>query len=471
MRLTLFRKLFISLLLISTIMMVGMALLINNSFQTGLQNYINQREIEKMQVIAEQVSQYYSPENGWQVIQEQPDLWTNLLRQVGEHSPRGRANSHRDRPPEQRLLINPRVFLLNVQGEGVLHRARKIKEQNESGPFIKVPILLDEQNIGWIAIIQKEMITGKLTKSFFKQQLNNFYWIAAWAALFSFVVAALLVRHFLHPLKNLGLSVQALQSGDFNYQIQVKGQDELAELSKTFNNLTKTLKLQKLSREQWIADISHELRTPIAVLVSEIEAIEDGIRKPEPKYIKSLHEQVMNLSRLVDDLYQLSLSDAGVLTKNAEQVNLTRLLDNIANQNEVRLAEKNIHLQCCYDPSQATMLQADPNALSQLILNLFENSYRYTDPDGQLKITLSQSLNTVELIIEDSAPAVPDDALPKLFERLFRVDKSRSRANGGSGLGLSICQNIVKAHGGGIYANHSPLGGLQIKITLPAKDI
>ena len=179
----------------------------------------------------------------------------------------------------------------------------------------------------------------------------------------------------------------------------------------------------------------------------------------------------MNLSRLVDDLYQLSLSDAGVLTKNAEQVNLTRLLDNIANQNELRLAEKNIHLQRNYDPSQATLLQADPDALSQLIFNLFENSYRYTDPDGQLKLTLSQSLGTVELIIEDSAPAVPDDALPKLFERLFRVDKSRSRANGGSGLGLSICQNIVKAQGGVIAANHSPLGGLQIKITLPVKEI
>lgn len=123
MRLTLFRKLFISLLLISTIMMAGMALLINNSFQAGLQNYLNQREIEKMQVIAEQVSQYYSHENGWQVIQEQPDLWTDLLRQVGEHSPRGRVNSHR---PEERFLINPRVFLLNIQGEAVLHRARKI---------------------------------------------------------------------------------------------------------------------------------------------------------------------------------------------------------------------------------------------------------------------------------------------------------------------------------------------------------
>ncbi|MGB5445336.1 MAG: ATP-binding protein, partial [Psychromonas sp.] len=367
-------------------------------------------------------------------------------------------------------LINFQVFLLNAQGDPVLYPTARFKERDQKEQFIRVPIMLDGQTIGWIALMQRQMITGKLTESFFKQQLNNFYWIAAWAALFSFVVAALLVRHFLLPLKNLRLGVQALESGNFKHKIPVQGEDELAELSQTFNRLTNTLNQQKISREQWIADISHELRTPIAVLVSEIEAIEDGIRKPEPKYIKSLHDQVMNLSRLVDDLYQLSLSDAGVLITNLEQVDLTQLIESAANQNEVRLAEKNIHLQRRYNLQQKIELQADRKSLSQLISNLLENSYRYTDPDGQLNVSLSKKQSSVELIIEDSAPAVPDDALPKLFERLFRVNKSRSRASGGSGLGLSICENIVKAHGGQIVANHSPLGGLQIKISLPLKD-
>jgi len=467
MRLTIFRKLFISLLLISTIMMVGMALLINNSFQSGLQNYLNQREVEKMQIIAEHINQYYSLENGWLMIEQQPSLWETLLRQAGQQFPRKGGKPRRD-PAAQN---NHPVFLLDAQGEPVLHQDSRFRKITEKAQFIRVPIMLDGKNIGWIALKQRQMITGKLTQSFFKQQLNNFYWIAAWAALFSFVVAALLVRHFLLPLKNLNLGVRALESGDFKHQIPVQGQDELAELSQSFNRLSNTLKQQKISREQWIADISHELRTPIAVLVSEIEAIEDGIRKPEPKYIKSLHEQVMNLNHLVDDLYQLSLSDAGVLIKHVEPVDLTQLIENVANQNEVRLAEKYIHLTRCYDVQQKTVLQADRKSLSQLILNLFENSYRYTDPDGQLHITLLKKASCVELIIEDSAPGVPEQDLPKLFERLFRVNKSRSRASGGSGLGLSICQNIVKAHGGEIFANNSALGGLQIKILLPCKDI
>ena len=279
-----------------------------------------------------------------------------------------------------------------------------------------------------------------------------------------------MVRHFLNPLKNLNLAAKALSNGNFDYQIKVRGKDELAELSLAFNLLTKTLKSQKLSREQWLADISHELRTPIAVLLSEIEAIEDGIRQPEPRYIRSLHEQVITLTRLVDDLYALSMSDSGVLVDTSQTVDLTNILNNISNQNEVRLADKNISINRLYNRNQAVLMLGDAKSLAQLVSNIIENSYRYTDAGGEIQLALSKQEHAIVLTIDDSAPGVPDNALPKLFERLYRVDKSRSRAHGGSGLGLSICQNIVQMHGGQIQAQHSPLGGLQIAISLPLKD-
>ncbi|WP_019614631.1 ATP-binding protein [Psychromonas ossibalaenae] len=476
MRLTIFHKLFVSLLLISAIMMAGMALLINNSFQSGLQTYLNQREVEKLEVIAVQISQYYSTQYGWNKIKAKPQLWNNLLKHIAErpkrdkHSSRDkRARGHRS--AEEVSLLHNRVFLLDEQENPVLYGPKQHKHQKVELQFIKVPILVNDKTVGWISIIQKNQISGPLAESFFEQQLNNFYLIAAWAALFSFVVAALLVRHFLKPLKDLHRSAEALENGDFQQQIPVHGNDELAELSVTFNSLTNTLKEQKQTREQWLADISHELRTPIAVLLSEIEAIQDGIRKAEPKYIKSLHDQVMNLRCLVDDLYQLSLSDAGVNIDRSQQVNLTQLLQRVADQNEARLAEKNIQLKRNYENSRVLILKADQKSLIQLILNIFENSYRYTDPGGQMQITLLHNEQSIDLIIEDSAPAVPNDSLEKLFNRLYRVDKSRSRASGGSGLGLSICRNIVNAHGGSICAEHSSLGGLQIKISLPIKEI
>ncbi|WP_037027535.1 ATP-binding protein [Psychromonas aquimarina] len=473
MRLTIFHKLFISLLLISAIMMAGMALLINNSFQSGLQTYLNQREVEKLEVIAVQISQYYSEQHGWNKIKTQPRLWDNLLKHIAERPKRDKHSSRdkRSRGHRSAEALYDRVFLLDAQEKPVLYGPKKHRHQKVQLQFIKVPILVNEKTVGWISIIQKNQISGPLAESFFEQQLNNFYLIAAWAALFSFVVAALLVRHFLKPLKNLHTSAEALENGDFQQQIPVQGNDELAELSITFNSLTNTLKEQKQSREQWLADISHELRTPVAVLLSEIEAIQDGIRKAEPKYIKSLHDQVMNLRCLVDDLYQLSLSDAGVNIERSQQVDLTQLLQRVADQNEARLAEKNIQLKRNYENSGAVILKADQKSLIQLILNIFENSYRYTDPGGLMQITLRHNEQSIELIIEDSAPAVPNASLEKLFNRLYRVDKSRSRASGGSGLGLSICRNIVNAHGGSICADHSALGGLQIKISLPIKEL
>jgi len=474
MRLTIFHKLFASLLLTSTIMMAGMALLINNSFQSGLQTYLNQRKVDKLEVIASQVSQYYDSENGWEAIKARPHIWENLLRQVIRQS---ENDNHAKRRQSGNVALSwhDRIRLLDEQGEPVFDYPKLRKHENRYLPlnqdaqFINVAILVDNKDVGWISIMQREKIPSPLAESFFKQQLNNFYLIALWVALFSFAVAGGLVRHFLKPLKYLHAAATALQQGDFQQQIPVQGKDELAELSQTFNQLTNTLREQKKVREQWLADISHELRTPVAVLLSEIEALEDGIRQPEPKYIKSLHAQVCNLICLVDDLYQLSLSDSGVNIDRSQRVDLTELLEAIANQNEARLSGKQIQLKRLYE-EPAVLLQADRKSLTQLISNIFENSYRYTDSGGAMQIALSQKGNNIELIIEDSAPAVPDESLAKLFDRLYRVDKSRSRASGGSGLGLSICQNIVNAYGGQISATHSPLGGLTIKISLPIKE-
>jgi len=476
MRLTIFHKLFISLMLISSIMMIGMALLINNSFQNGFQSYLNQSEIERIENMAENISEnindYYSEDQGWRRLQQQPQLWRRLLRSIGEHPSRpkdvSKMTSRKTRTNYNQLEV--RLHLLDVNGNTIIGDPKNFHRLHSNIQITKVAVTKDKQTIGWLSIQQREHIKGHLAERFLRQQLDNFYWIAAWAALFSFIVAALLVRHFLKPLKNLHSAAKSLSNGNFDYQIDVRGKDELAELSLAFNLLTTTLKSQKLSREQWLADISHELRTPIAVLLSEIEAIEDGLRKPEPKYIKSLHNQVIALTRLVDDLYSLSQSDTGVLIDKSHNVDITNIINNIANQNEVRLADKHIAIQSLYDHHQPMLLHADAKSLAQLIGNLLENSYRYTDQNGHIQINLQQINDNILLTIEDSAPAVPDAALPKLFERLYRVDKSRSRANGGSGLGLSICENIVKRHNGHISAQHSELGGLKIAISLPIKD-
>ena len=464
MRLTLFKKILIVMLLISTSMVVGMAWLINSSFQTGLQNYLNQGDEEKLQLVAEQVAPYYSIEYGWGKLK--PESWLLILEGVF-----ARPKKWIKEPAKARAnyieRLSKRIELIDIESTFIF-KNRKLRTSLD---LIKVPIQYQGEVVGWVVAKKHTSMSGALEQSFYQQQKSNFFWIVLLLALLSFVLSWILVRHLLTPLKQLQSAANSLQSGDYSTQIEVKGEDELAALSCRFNELSRSLLHQKETREQWLADISHELRTPISVLKSEIEAIQDGIRKAEPKHIDSLHNQVQNLSQLVNDLYELSLSDAGVQFDLSQRVSVSAILETSCTQYQLRCEEKQIQLQTFIDPKDKHCIQGDKKSLTQLFSNVLENSVRYTDGPGQLQVHLSNKGKVLYIHIEDSAPCVPTAALPKLFDRLFRVDESRSRLSGGSGLGLSICKTIVQAHQGEITVDYSKLGGLAITITFPLASI
>jgi two-component system sensor histidine kinase BaeS len=286
------------------------------------------------------------------------------------------------------------------------------------------------------------------------------------ALIVTLLVASIFVGYLLKPLQALNIGAKKVSQGDLTYRIPQHSEDELGQLIDTFNRLSETLGQQKQIREQWISDISHELRTPLAVLRGEIEAIEDGIRQPNQDNIRSLHGQVMTLAKLVEDLHQLALSDVNTLVEQEFiEFQLDDLLNEVAHRFTNRFDTKQLSLQV--EMPAPISFWGDQDAISRLITNLLENSYRYTNEQGVVKVSGVESEDVVRIIVEDSAPSVPNEALPRLFERLYRVDKSRSRASGGSGLGLSICENIVKAHNGTITATHSELGGITVTVTLP----
>lgn len=232
--------------------------------------------------------------------------------------------------------------------------------------------------------------------------------------------------------------------------------------------MARTLSRNEQLRRQWIVDISHELRTPIAVIGGEVEAILDGIRQPTPERMAALHNEITALGKLVDDLHLLSLADQASLELTLAPVDLAALAREQFSHFEPRMAGQGLTL--TLDAPETLILQADAHRLHQLLSNLLENSLRYTDSPGQVRILLQGDSGQITLEIQDSAPDVPDTELPRIFDRLYRVDLSRSRALGGSGLGLAICREIVLAHGGDIQAEKSPLGGLSIKIHLPVNS-
>ncbi|SUB70505.1 Signal transduction histidine-protein kinase BaeS [Pluralibacter gergoviae] len=218
-------------------------------------------------------------------------------------------------------------------------------------------------------------------------------------------------------------------------------------------------------RRDFMADISHELRTPLAVLRGELEAIQDGVRKFTPESVSSLQAEVGTLTKLVDDLHQLSMSDEGALAYQKAPVDIVSLLEMAGGAFRERFAGRGLALNLSL-PESATVF-GDRDRLLQLFNNLLENSLRYTDAGGQLLIEARKTAQHVTLTFADSGPGVTDEQLEMLCERFYRAESSRNRASGGSGLGLAICVNIAAAHGGRLSAAHSPFGGVSITVELP----
>ena len=292
--------------------------------------------------------------------------------------------------------------------------------------------------------------------------------IAALALLLSALVSLLLARRLLRPIRRITAGAKALGAGRYTTRIPADRGDELGRLAQDFNHLAAALERNEQARRQWVADISHELRTPLAVLRGEIEALLDGVRQASEDRLKSLHGEVLDLGKLVDDLYELALSDLGALDYRREPLDLAEVIEETVEGFQRRFGAKGLAL---VNRVQGPLpLTGDDRRLRQLFTNLLENSQRYTDPGGRLVISVAVVDGWYRLLLEDTSPAVPDQALGRLFERLYRVDKSRSRNLGGAGLGLAICRNIVTAHGGRIEAAHSSLGGLALTVRLPAGE-
>lgn len=504
---SLFSRLFFACLISSVVVAISMAVSTQFSFQSGFIDYLQSVDDARLQQLIPVLKKAYT-ENGhsWQFLQENRHAWRKLLaqslgevhaRQMPQTPPRlppNKRHDEREYPPPPKDTPDDPDFLQHEWREHERHerdhpehegpheplspfalgvRIRLLDSEKVAltGPLFEpskderlLPITLDERVIAWISVHSLDIQGDHLAASFLAQQSRLYYVIALLAVLSAALGSFFIARQLLHPIKQIAEAAQALGTGHYQTRVSLSGCDELRQLAEDFNSLARALEHHEQSRRQWIADISHELRTPLAILGGEIEAIQDGIRPLSLQALKSLQMEVLNLGKLVDDLYQLTLSDSGALDYRKECIDVVSVLDNVVTAFQARFRQQHLRLENYGTALESLHIWADERRLTQLFNNLLENSVRYTDAGGGLQIHGECLPHCVRLRFEDTAPAVPEDALPHLFERLYRVDKSRSRALGGAGLGLAICHNIVTAHEGKMSAYHAKTGGLGILI-------
>jgi two-component system sensor histidine kinase BaeS len=359
------------------------------------------------------------------------------------------------------LGLRERISLLDSDGNWLAGRVPG-KE-----PAARRPVIVQGVTVGHLQVARTLKPSDAMALAFLDQLGQGMALIVAASILLSAVAAVILARHFRKPIHTLAAGAGQLARGDFSTRIHSARSDELGDLARAFNQLAERLAEAEDSRRQWVADTSHELRTPLAVLRAQLEAIQDGVRPADPATVAAMLRQVLALNTLIDELYALSRADAGELGMAPAAVDAWQLACDCAQAFADRIQAAGLTLSIGAGPS--VQVQADPARLSQVYGNLLENSVRYTSGGGTIALGARASGGMLEVWIDDSAPGVPDAALARLSERFYRVDASRSRAHGGAGLGLSVCERIVSAHGGTLSFSHSPLGGLRALLALPIR--
>jgi two-component system sensor histidine kinase BaeS len=456
-------------------------------------DYVHKVEIEMLDEFVDRLTAEYEKHQSWQSLRGNFRLWYATLRlsklgqkkndgdRMASPSPSGRAVSGPTVETKKRQKESPRGNSVGKNQSHIkyvyrmLHRVTLFDERkapvvgrarSAEGHALR-EIEADGRIVGWLGLRKHERLSHPLDVAYLKEQFNIFYLAGSGMLVLAAFVSYFLSRNLLAPVKQLTAGTRALTSLKFETRIDVHSKDELGQLAADFNVMAKTLEKSEQMRRQWITDISHELRTPLSILRGEIEAMQDGVREASRQNLDSLHSEVIYLSKIVNDLHDLSLAETGALPINKKTVDPVQVLKETVRLFETRFAQHQITVLDELVSDQKVALKGDADRLTQLFSNLFENALRYTDSPGSLRMWQARRENQLMLHVEDSGPGVPDESVEHLFDRLYRVDHARTRARGGSGLGLSICKSIVEAHGGKIRAANGQSGGLRFDIELP----
>lgn len=368
---------------------------------------------------------------------------------------------HRRRPPFALANENGRIIIPN----GPYRRGEILSQAalDES-----IPITKDGQVVGFLLPVRSPF-EGQPRELEFIQRINRLLLYGALiGAVIALMLGVLLSRTLTRPIRELTQATHAVSEGDLSQQVPVRSNDELGELAQAFNKMSSELSRSVNARKQMTADIAHELRTPLSLILGHAEAVHDGVLLPTRENFEIIREEATRLEHLVNDLRILSLADAGELSIKPQTVEPQRLLEEVASPYQYQAQRKGVALTLDV-ASPLSPIEVDPGRMTQVLTNILDNALRHTPPGGLIVLSARELEDRIELAVQDSGTGLKAQDLERIFDRFYRADPSRQREDGGSGLGLAIARSIAQAHGGQLTAESEPGKGLKVIVSLPKR--
>jgi len=448
--LTSFRfKLFGSLILVILVALSAIYLIANYSTSHQFRLYVIRGDTMRLEAIKSMLTTYYKERGNWEGVREflaQRRPPASMVQEAVRKrlvliGPEGRVVA----APDRRLIgkrLPPDLLQeglsLNINGRKFLILAGPV------GGRVLEPL---EQ--GFLSSVNRSLLLGGLV-----------------ALLIALLLGTVLFRQLTTPLAELTAATERVAAGDLEQRVQIKSRDELGRLGEAFNRMAESLKRSEDLRQRMIADISHELRTPLTVIRGGLEALRDGVYEPTPERLAEIDQEVLLLNRLVEDLHELALAEAGELKLERGPTDLIKLVERLAARVRPRLQGQGIMLETELPP-RLPKLNLDSDRIEQVLHNLVGNAMRYTPEGGRITIAVEDKDQEVMVRVADTGRGIPKEDLPQIFERFYRGERSRARRGGGAGLGLAIAKQLVEAHGGRIWAESELGRGTRVNLALP----
>lgn len=469
-------KISISMVFLALLATLTAAFLAGKAIRTSFNYYVDRNlsyHLERVQAV---VAEYYREKGGWEDVQY---LFENLQpRGMGMGMGPGYGRFGQGAPwSGHGMMMGPGfglmmgtgtgdVLLVDLHGKVIAASNREFLGKSPPEVSVKqgVPVKINGETVG--TLIMANVHYGEWEKEFINSVTRATLWAAAAASIIALILGIIISKHLTGPLSVLSAAARRLAGRDLGYRVPVVSSDEIGELAKSFNNMAESLERNEKLRRNLIADTAHELRTPLAILRGNLESLQEGVITASPEIIISLHDEVVRISRLVNELQDISLADAGELRLNRREVPVEELVEKVAMPFSGEAKYKNVDFSVNI-PVDLPDVYVDPDRIVQVLLNILGNALRYTKPGG--KVTLSAVLdgNKVVFSVKDTGPGIAPEDLNNIFERFYRSDKSRARSGGGTGLGLAIAKGLVEAHGGKIWAESKLNDGSIFYFTVP----